>query len=87
MPDYYDVFNLGTGKGITVLQLVSAFEEASGIKIPYKIVDIRPGDVPLSFAFVDKANKYLNWKTKLDYKECARDAWRWQKNNPNGYQK
>ena len=57
----FDVFNLGTGKGTTVLQLVAAFEKVSGKKIPYQIMDIRPGDVPLSFASVEKANKILGY--------------------------
>jgi UDP-glucose 4-epimerase len=81
----YDVFNLGTGKGTTVLQLVKTFEETSGITIPYKIVDIRLGDVPLSFASVEKANTQLKWHAKYTYKDCARDSWNWQKKNPNGY--
>lgn len=81
----YDVFNLGTGKGTTVLQLVSAFEEASGRKVPYRIVGPRPGDVPLSFAAVEKAKNILGWTAEYDYKDCARDSWNWQVQNPNGY--
>lgn len=81
----FDVFNLGTGKGTTVLQLVAAFEKYSGKKVPYKITDIRPGDVPLSFASVDKANKILKWKAEFNYEDCARDSWNWQVKNPHGY--
>ena len=81
----YDVFNLGTGKGTSVLQLVSAFEEASGRKVPYRIVGPRPGDVPLSFAAVEKAKNILGWTAEYDYKDCARDSWNWQVQNPNGY--
>ena len=81
----YDVFNLGTGKGTTVLQLVSAFEEASGRKVPYRIVGPRAGDVPLSFAAVEKAKNILGWTAEYDYKDCARDSWNWQVQNPNGY--
>lgn len=86
MTENYDVFNLGTGQGVTVLQLVSAFEKVSGLKIPYKIVGVRPGDVPLSYASVEKAKNILHWETKLNYLDCARDAWNWQKKNPKGYQ-
>lgn len=83
----FDVFNLGTGKGTTVLQLVAAFEKVSGKKIPYQIMDIRPGDVPLSFASVEKANKILGWKAEYTYEDCARDSWNWQVKNPHGYSK
>lgn len=85
MSGYYDVFNLGTGRGTTVLELVHAFEQENGIKIPYKIVDVRPGDMAKSFADVSKANKILNWKAKYSINDCVRDAWNFQKNNPNGY--
>ncbi len=81
----YDVFNLGTGKGTTVLQLVAAFEKVSGKKVPYKITAIRPGDVPLSFASVEKANRILKWEAELTYEDCARDSWNWQVKNPHGY--
>lgn len=81
----YDVFNLGTGKGTTVLQLVSAFEKFSQMTVPYKITEPRAGDVPLSFASVEKANRILNWKAEYDYEDCARDSWNWQVKNPNGY--
>ena len=70
----YDVFNWGTGKGTTVLQLVSAFEDVSGKKVPYRIVGPRAGDIPLSFAAVEKANAVLGWKAEYDYKDCARDS-------------
>lgn len=81
----YDVFNLGTGKGTTVLQLVSAFEKVSGKVVPYEITSPRAGDVPLSFASVDKAEKVLKWKAEYTYEDCARDSWNWQVKNPNGY--
>ncbi len=83
----FDVFNLGTGKGTTVLQLVAAFEKVSGKNIPYQITDIRPGDVPLSFASVEKANTILGWKAEYTYEDCARDSWNWQVKNPHGYGK
>lgn len=81
----YDVFNLGTGKGTTVLQLVAAFEKVSKMKVPYKITKPRAGDVPLSFASVDKAEKILGWKAEFSYEDCARDSWNWQTKNPKGY--
>lgn len=70
-----------------ILQLVAAFEKVSGKKTPYQITDIRPGDVPLSFASVEKANTILGWKAEYTYEDCARDSWNWQDKNPHGYSK
>ena len=81
------IYNLGTGVGTSVLELVHAFEEANGIKINYKIVARRPGDVPECYANADKAYRELGFKTKYNIVDCCRDAWNWQKNNPNGYDK
>ena len=81
----YDVFNLGTGKGTTVLQLVAAFEKVAGKKVPYQITGPRAGDVPLSFASVEKAERILGWKAEFNYEDCARDSWNWQFKNPSGY--
>lgn len=78
-------YNLGTGKGYSVLELVSAFENASGRKIPYKIVDRRPGDVAVSYANPQKAKLELNWTAEKGVKEMCEDSWRWQKSNPEGY--
>ena len=78
-------FNLGRGEGISVLQLVNAFEQASGRTIPYEFVDRRPGDVAECYADPTLANTKLDWKAELGIKEMCEDAWRWQKNNPNGY--
>ncbi|WP_419955629.1 UDP-glucose 4-epimerase GalE [Neobacillus niacini] len=78
-------YNLGTGKGYSVLELVSAFESASGRKIPYKIVDRRPGDVAVSYANPQKAKLELNWTAEKGVKEMCEDSWRWQKSNPEGY--
>lgn len=75
MKQSFDVFNLGTGKGTSVLELIHAFERVNGIKIPYQIVDNRPGDMPISYACADKANKILNWKAKYTIDDCVRDAW------------
>ena len=78
-------FNLGTGNGTSVLQLVEAFEKASGLKIPYTIGARRPGDVATLLAIPDKANRELGWKTELTVDDMCRDAYNWVKNNPNGY--
>jgi len=78
-------FNLGSGKGTSVLQLVHAFEKASGVPIPYEIVDRRPGDLPEYYANVDKAAKQLEWKTEKTIEDMCADSWRWQSNNPDGY--
>ncbi|XEG71210.1 UDP-glucose 4-epimerase GalE [Pseudomonas sp. abacavir_1] len=80
-----DVWNLGTGKGYSVLQIVRAFEEASGIKIPYRIHERRPGDIAASWAAPEKAMKQLGWTPKRGISEMMIDTWRWQSNNPNGY--
>ena len=78
-------FNLGTGKGVSVLELVSAFEEAAGIGIPKKIAGRRPGDLPVCYAATDKAKRELGWEAKKSIGDACADSWRWQKNNPNGY--
>ncbi len=80
-----DEFNLGTGKGTSVLQLRSAFEKASGVEIPYVIDPRRPGDPDEVYADASKAKKVLGWEAKLGIDEMCRDSWNWQKNNPNGY--
>ena len=81
------IYNLGTGKGTSVLELVHAFEKANNIKIPYVICDRRPGDVDENFANVDLAKKEMNWIAKFDILKACKDSWNWQKNNPNGYDK
>lgn len=81
------IYNLGTGNGYSVLDMVKAFSEASGHNIPYKIVDRRPGDVAKCYADPTKANEELGWNAKYGIKEMCEDAWRWQSNNPNGYVK
>jgi UDP-glucose 4-epimerase len=78
-------YNLGTGQGLSVLDVVSAFSEACGMDIPYKIVGRRPGDVATSFADPSRANKELNWTAERGIKDMCADTWRWQSNNPNGY--
>lgn len=81
------IYNLGTGKGTSVLQLVHAFEQANNIKIPYVICERRPGDVDENYAEVSKAYEQLGFKTQYDIVDACRDSWRWQSNNPNGYEK
>ncbi|HFI0256933.1 TPA: UDP-glucose 4-epimerase GalE [Streptococcus suis] len=79
-------YNLGSGQGTSVLELVHAFEKINGITIPYKIVDRRPGDVATCYANADKALAELNWKTEKTIEDMCRDTWNWQSNNPNGYE-
>ncbi len=80
-----NVFNLGSGHGYSVLEMVSAFERASGMKIPYQIVDRRPGDIAACYADSSLAESKLGWKAELGLEEMCADTWRWQKNNPCGY--
>jgi len=77
--------NLGTGRGYSVLELHAAFEKASGKKIPYKIVDRRPGDIAACYADPAKAYEVLGWKAEKTVEEMCADSWRWQSQNPNGY--
>jgi UDP-glucose 4-epimerase len=79
-------YNLGTGKGYSVLEIVSAFEHASGEKVPYRIVGRRPGDIATCYADPSKAKNELNWSAKNGIQEMCNDAWRWQSNNPDGYE-
>ncbi len=81
------IYNLGTGKGTSVLEMVNAFETANNIKVPYQIQDRRPGDVDACFADCSKANKELDWYANKDIKEACKDSWKFQTNNPNGYSK
>ena len=81
------IVNLGTGKGYSVLEMVEAFERASGVKIPYEIVDRRPGDIAEIYANPSKAKKLLGWEAKRGIDEMCKSTWKWQKNNPKGYKK
>ncbi|MBR0509757.1 MAG: UDP-glucose 4-epimerase GalE [Clostridia bacterium] len=81
-----EIYNLGTGRGVSVLELVHAFEKANGIKIPYVIAPRRPGDIAYSYADASKAKEVLGWTAQKDAEDACRDTWRWQKNNPNGYE-
>ncbi|MBP3966103.1 UDP-glucose 4-epimerase GalE [Paenibacillus lignilyticus] len=78
-------YNLGTGMGYSVLELVHAFEKAAGCKVPYQLVDRRPGDVAVSYADPRKAERELDWKAEKDLEAMCADAWRWQSHNPGGY--
>jgi UDP-glucose 4-epimerase len=77
--------NLGTGRGHSVLELVKAFEKASGRRIPYRIVDRRPGDLAASWADPKVAREQLGWQTRRDLDAMCADSWRWQSANPEGY--
>jgi UDP-glucose 4-epimerase len=77
--------NLGTGNGVSVLELVKTFEKVSGVKIPYEIVDRRPGDVAECYANPVHAHELFQWKAQLNTEDMCRDTWNWQVNNPNGY--
>jgi UDP-glucose 4-epimerase len=78
-------YNLGTGQGYSVLEVIKAFEKACGRKIPYQVFDRRPGDVATSYADPSKANRELSWYTIKTLDDICQDAWRWQSQNPNGY--
>lgn len=80
-----NVYNLGTGQGYSVLDLVNAFEKENNIKIPYIIKNRRPGDVATCYADTTKGEKELGWKSEKSIEDMVIDSWRWQKNNPNGY--
>ena len=83
-PQYLSI-NLGTGNGISVLNLITNFEKINKVKIPYKITTKRKGDAAISIAKVELAEKILDWKAKRGISEMCRDGWNWQKRNPNGY--
>lgn len=80
------IFNLGTGTGSSVLDVIHAFEKACGKELPYKICPRRPGDIATNYASCDKAKAELNWVAQYDLARMCEDAWRWQSNNPNGYE-
>lgn len=79
------IYNLGTGKGYSVLDVVNAFKKASGVDIKYEIVGRRAGDLATCYSNPSKAYKELGWKAERDIEEMCEDSWRWQKQNPNGY--
>ena len=80
-----EVFNLGTGTGYSVLDMVKAFVQANGVDVPYQIAQRRPGDLAVCYADPAKSAEGLGWKAEKTLVDMCRDSWNWQKNNPNGY--
>lgn len=80
------VYNLGTGHGYSVLEMIDAFRKASGRDVPYQIVDRRPGDIASCYADPSKAERELGWKAERDIDQMCGDGWRWQSSNPSGYE-
>lgn len=78
-------YNLGTGRGFSVLEVVRAFERATGIEIPYEVVARRAGDVVAAYADASQAERELGWTAKCDLETMCRDGWNWQQKNPNGF--
>ncbi|BFQ92706.1 UDP-glucose 4-epimerase GalE [Gallibacterium anatis] len=79
------IYNLGTGTGYSVLDMVHVFEKVNNIKIPYRLTERRAGDIAVCYSDPSLALKELGWKTDRDLEQMMRDTWNWQKNNPNGY--
>ena len=80
------IYNLGTGKGLSVLDVIHAFGDACGKPVPYRVGPRRPGDAVACYADPTKAANELGWSTKRDIGDMAQDTWRWQSDNPYGYQ-
>lgn len=80
-----EVFNLGTGFGYSVLEIIKAFARVNGVDIPYVVADRRAGDIAAMYANVKKADALMGWTAALELEDMCRDSWNWQKNNPNGY--
>ena len=80
------IYNLGTGVGYSVLDIVKNFEEANGVKIPYEIKPRRAGDIATCYSDASKAKRELDWEAEYGILEMCRDSWNWQKKNPNGYE-
>ncbi len=79
-------FNLGTGRGYSVLDMVHAFEAANGLTVPYEITQRRPGDLAVCYADPERSHKVLGWQAQYDLEDMCRHSWNWQKQNPNGYE-
>ena len=84
-PNIYKYYNIGTGHGTSVLEMVNLFEQASGQELTYKVVNRRPGDIGTCYADPTLAKKELGWQAEKTILEACRDAWNWQSKNPNGY--
>ena len=87
LKEYKDMItvNLGTGEGYSVLQIIETFETVNNVKVPYKIVQRREGDVASCYADTSYAKELINWEANLGLNDMCRDSWNWQSNNPNGY--
>ena len=81
-----EAYNLGTGTGYSVLDLVKAFETANDVEIPYQVTERRAGDIAVGYADPTKAKKELGWEAEFGVEDMCRDSWNWQKNNPKGYE-
>jgi len=81
-----EAYNLGTGTGYSVLDMVHAFENANNVEVPYQIVDRRPGDIAVGYADPTKAKEELGWEAQFGIEDMCRDSWNWQKHNPRGYE-
>ena len=79
------IYNLGTGTGSSVLDVINAFEAATGVKIPYVFKPRRAGDVPVNYCDASRAKEELGWTAKKNLTDMCRDSWKWQSSNPNGY--
>ncbi|MDN6486069.1 UDP-glucose 4-epimerase GalE [Ancrocorticia populi] len=84
-PDMYKAYNIGTGRGVSVLEIIKAFSAAVGRDLPYEIVARRPGDVASCYASADLAREELGWSASLTVEDACRDSWAWQSNNPDGF--
>ena len=80
-----EVFNLGTGTGYSVLEMVNAFVRENGVAVPYRITERRAGDIATCYAEPEKAARVLGWRATHTLSDMVRDSWRWQSQNPNGY--
>ena len=80
------IYNLGTGQGYSVLDVVNAFTKVNGVPVPYVIKERRPGDIATCYCNPAKAKAELSWEAKFGIEEMCRDSWRFQKMNPNGYE-
>lgn len=81
-----EIYNVGTGRGYSVLEVVKAFEKANDLKVAYEIKERRPGDIDEYYSNPQKIEKELGWKAENDLEDMCRDSWNWQKNNPEGYE-
>ena len=84
-PDVYTYYNIGTGSGTSVLEMIKAFEQASGREIKYKVMPRRPGDIASCYADPSLAKTELHWQATKSILDCCKDTWNWQSQNPNGY--